>query len=485
MINKKIISNFFSPTILFVFTRYCTYFLYFVNSLIIAAKFGPYYLGIWGFLQLIIQYINQINFGIHHSVNVLISIEKNKVKYVQKIVGNSIVVITIMCILLLCFFVAIYQFDFQIGQKYNFFKYIWFILGIGCLGYFNSLFSNIYRVFGNLRYIALNQSIFPLCTFFCILFFEGETLLYSLLYCNVLSWLICFSIFVINQPISFRPQWSKKISLEIINKGFFLFIYNTCFYFILLSTRSFVSFFYEIREFGMFTFTFTLSQSIMLFFEALAFLIFPKILNKFSTSSSDQVLITLNKMRNVYITLVHLIVHIAIVIYPIVILFFPAYNTTTMLFSLFALTISTYSNSFGLAEYLMAKNKEIKLSFISLAILLVNIIICLYLSYYQGVSFIYLICSTLIAYFLYNLLVGWACFNLLKKDFHFFEFFKYVYPIKILFPFITSLFMILFYEKWYLNLIVLILFLFMNFSTFGLIYKEFMRFAKNPNIINI
>lgn len=75
----------------YLFTRYFTYGLQFVMSLIIAVRLGPYYLGIYGIIQLILNYINQINFGIPHSLNVLLVHNKQNLKKQNSLILNSIV----------------------------------------------------------------------------------------------------------------------------------------------------------------------------------------------------------------------------------------------------------------------------------------------------------------------------------------------------------------------------------------------------------
>ena len=70
--NSSIKAIFTNKIIIYLLSRYGTYGLQFLVSLSIAAKLGPYYLGIYGFINLIVSYFGQINFGIPHSLNVLL-----------------------------------------------------------------------------------------------------------------------------------------------------------------------------------------------------------------------------------------------------------------------------------------------------------------------------------------------------------------------------------------------------------------------------
>ncbi len=138
---NKLYSN---KIILYVLSRYSTYAILFVNSLFIAVSLGPYYLGIWGFITLIIQYINQIDFGISHSVNAIISVNKENEFYSRRIVGTSFLMIAIYSIIVFLIFIVMRIFNFNIGAKYNFYSYEIIVVLIGILGYFNSLLVLLY-----------------------------------------------------------------------------------------------------------------------------------------------------------------------------------------------------------------------------------------------------------------------------------------------------------------------------------------------------
>ena len=118
---KKGITN---PAIIYLVSRYGTYIIQFINSLFIAVYLGPYYLGIWGFINLVIGYIGQLNLGISHSVNVIVSINKQDEEYVRKIIGNGISMVLCLSIVIVMFFMLNKIGLIQIGSKYNFSNFI-------------------------------------------------------------------------------------------------------------------------------------------------------------------------------------------------------------------------------------------------------------------------------------------------------------------------------------------------------------------------
>ena len=184
VILKKTLTN---PPILYVISRYATYIIQFINSLFIAVYLGPYYLGIWGFINLILGYLSQINFGISHSVNVIISVDKDKEEYVEKVIGNGLTMIMFLCILVFIFFLFNYAGIISIGVKYDFKSFSILVCLIAITSHFNSLFSNIYRVFGKIFEIALNQSLLPFLIILIIIFFRGHYLLWALVIVNIIS----------------------------------------------------------------------------------------------------------------------------------------------------------------------------------------------------------------------------------------------------------------------------------------------------------
>src|SRR5690606_31787316 len=126
---------------------------------------------------------------------------------------------------------------------------------------------------------------------------------------------------------------------RIIKRGMFLFLYNTSFYLIMISSRTIISDYYDVSQFGLFTFSFTLANSILLLFESLQFLIFPKLINKLTNISPDSCMDFISTLRIPYITITHLLIHFGIMVFPIFITFFPNYIESTNIFRLIALTI--------------------------------------------------------------------------------------------------------------------------------------------------
>src|SRR5690606_23866599 len=142
------------------------------------------------------------------------------------------------------------------GIKFGFSDYEWLICALVVLYYFNPLFLNLFRIDGRITEIMLNQSLPPLMTLIVLLIFHSEQLvLYSALLAVLFSLATSFVVYFLRSPISIKLDFDLSVSKGMMLKGFYLFIYSMSFYFILISSRTFVSQLYSIQEFGYFTFS--------------------------------------------------------------------------------------------------------------------------------------------------------------------------------------------------------------------------------------
>lgn len=437
MIGIKTIMN--NGVAFYLASRYFTYFIQFVTSLIIAAELGPYYLGIWGFVLLILQYFQQFHLGIGNSFNVLYVQHRNDVRKCDNYIGNSIVLVTCLSAFVLLFYFYYLFYGIEIFEKYHVDKYLVWICLVAIMQYFVQFFINVFRVKNQLIRISFCQSIIVLLNFLCLFFFKGETLIEFLIAGYVVGNMLCILIALTSGDI---PGFSKiciKIDyqLEIIKKGLFLFIYNSCFLFIIISIRTIISHYYPVEEFGIFTFSFTLAHAFLLVLEAMSFIVFPKIISKMSSDNIVEVKDALITLRITYITSSHIMIYVAMICFPLIIFFLPKYSDAITSLNLIALTILMNVNSTGYNELLIANNKEKKMALFSSFALLLNCLIALFLVLLLRVSFSYVIIATLITYYLYTLMIVFdGCKHLGDKKIV--EVIVELMPLRLLIPYIIA-----------------------------------------------
>lgn len=469
----------------YIFSRYITYFIQFINSLLIAVFLGPVFLGIWGFFLLVCNYLSQMNFGISHSVNAIVSINKSNEDYSIKIFGSSIVMLIALSFILGLLFFVIELFDLDFGQKYGFHKYSLAVYLIVVFGFFNSLLVNVFRIYGKVFEIALQQSFFPILTILSFVFFKGENLLWSLITLNLLSVIITFIILVYRSPVSVKLNLDFKLIKLIQIKGWHLFLYNTSFYLIIISTRFFISGYYSVKEFGYFTFVFSMANAILLLLDAISFLVFPKMLNRFASDSDVIISRMLKETRNVYITLSHGLIHLLVFMSPFFFNFFSQYKETVNSLQIIALTIVLYTNSFGYQSLLIARGKEKILGKVSFFALSLNIALTYFFINYVHVKYNLAILGTLLTYFFYVFYVGFLVKKLLKESILAGELLASVFPYRFLVPYLCSLIIGLWNFPNVYNFIPLIIFLVCNITNIKAIFAFSRKILVNPNFVDV
>ena len=450
-----------NKVLLYIGSRYLIYGIQFVNSLFIAVALGPTYFAIWGFINLVLQYIAQFNLGIPYSLNVMLSINKNDSKKVKALLSSSFILYAILSIILIVFFFILNNSEIKLGEKYFFTEYWKIVIAIAILTHFNTLFTNYFRIENKLKEIIFFQSITPIAMLIAIFCAKEEILLRLLLWLMLIGQFISLLIYIMNTSWSFiKPQ--KEYIYALMQKGFYLFTYNACFYLIMLSTRTIVSSAYTVKEFGFFTFSFMLANTIMLLFDSFSFLIYPKTINRLNKANKDEMIHILHVIRTVYITSVHLVMYIFLSVFPFFIKLFPQYSSTFKSFALISMTVILYTNCFAYSSLLTARGKERTLCILAFIALLINVIMALFIVYVWQLKYEYTTLATLFAYIVYSILLSKYSYALITIQAKTQQLLKENFPIRLFLPFIMTLFIIITELPLYSYIFLLLFFIVVN-----------------------
>ena len=434
---KAVLKN---RVIWYLLTRYITYFIQFITSIFIAVKLGAYYWGIWGFILLVLNYFQVINFGISNALNVfLVQFKDNRI-YQNKYIASSIVSVGTICVIAFFLVGCYYWGNLTCLDKYEFSDYGYWVVIIAILAYYNNLFMVIYRVKNSLFEISFYQSIIPLLLAMILLFGSGRTLLYLFLYSYIVGNAISAIIFLLRGRITplFKGMESKFF-IDIWRKGFYLFIYNVSFYLILISTRTIISAFYSVETFGQFTFAFTLAHAILLLLEAFSFIIFPKVMARLNEENPEKVMAVIDKLRVNYIGISHGLIYLAMPCFPLLFMLFPQYQESLYVLNFISLTLLMRVNSFGFSSYLVVKNRDKEIARISLFTLIVNVGIALFLANWIELGYEYIIFSTMFAYMLYSYFCVSYSIPLLNKRMSIQQKLFLCFPLKTFIPYVVAL----------------------------------------------
>lgn len=367
-----------SPIAQYIGTRYITYGIQFVNSILIAKYLGVYYFGIYSFLQLVKQYMLYTGMTPSYSLNTILSTRKNESDFANKLWRNSLLLSTILIGGAFTIGVLVVQFYPELFDKYEFSNYSLSIFLIFALNSFNHLFVNLYRTYGLLKKINFFELVIPLSQL-CVLFFaKEEDLLYFLLFGTIISNLVSLLLFIYLPPLKVRLKFNKDIFKELLTRGFHLLLYNVSFSLILISSRTLVSMYYSTEELGYYTFAVNLSNAVFMIVGAFGFVMYPKLLNKIYTNSHAEVKTLLVQIRSIYITGCYLLTYIGFFSILFLEYILPQYTLAMPAFKILLLTQLILNNNFGYSILLVAKKREklmtIQALFAMLLIILISLV---------------------------------------------------------------------------------------------------------------
>ena len=471
---------------IYLATRYLTYGLQFVLSLVAAVRLGPYYLGVYGLVLLIISYFEQINFGIPHSLNVLLVHNKNDALRQEQYTLNSLAIFTainVVSIITAFFLLAMGEIKWGDYKIDNFLLII--VFTTVCI-YYNSVLTMVVRFRNRVNTLSIIGTIPVLFNFLVVFLFSEEALVYALLISTLVSYALTLIIFYYVNAFPKISIHSLSVACQkiLINKGLYLFLYNSCFYFILIGVRTLISSNYSVEEFGYFTFSFTLANAVLLLLGSLNTIIFPKTLDMMSCNDVDQKKEALRKLRVGYITSANLLIFLAMTCFPLVTMLFPKYEAALTSMNLIALAVLMNTHSYGYTSLLIAQNKEKLTSFISLSALLLSLILGCLLVYIVNVEFSYVVLSVMGGYLLFSFLSYYygnkelfGCASMKDTLCHFF-------PTRYSIPYIIALII----SVWQFEVLIwipLVVFLILNFKDFSYLVSLVKKLVNNPNVIDI
>ena len=143
----------------------------------------------------------------------------------------------------------------------------------------------------------------------------------------------------------------------------------------------------------------------MLLVEALIFLVSPKMISMYASADLEKIRINMRKIRFNYITLIHLLMYMALVVFPFVKLLFKQYTTISSAFIFVSLILMTQSFNMAFAQCLIARNKEKKAALSSLIALAINLVVGALLSRVFHVEYQYVMLSSVLSMMVFSILL--------------------------------------------------------------------------------
>lgn len=471
---------------IYITTRYITYALQFLLSLAIAVRLGPFYLGVYGMVNLVISYFGQINFGVSHALNVFLIHNKENRQVGDVYSYNALALYTYLNMVIVIGSAIISMAGWTKWGEYDLGLYFPLIIAISILTYYNSILTAIIRVRNEVNALSAIGSIGVFLNLCIVWFFKENSLVLALTLANLLACIltavICIRKGVFPQRQSRTLQLQKQKS--ILQKGLYLFLYNSCFYFILISIRTIISANYTVEEFGYFTFSFTIANAVMLLLDSFNTILFPKTIDLMSSDDNKKKADALEKMRVGYISTSHMLVYLAMICFPVLVWLIPKYMPALSSMNMIALAVLMNTNSYGYSNMLIAQNKECKAGFISAVSLIVNIILGLGLAKILNVEYSYIIIATLVAYMISSFLMAYEGDTILREKKSVSYTLKHFFPIRMFIPYMTAL-VISCTQIECLIFIPLLVFIILNYKDLQILKNIASKLIREPEVIDV
>ena len=477
-------SIFRNQLILYTISRYFISGLSFLTSLIIAYKLGAYYLGVWGLFLLLRRYFQIGNLGIPDSVTVLLVHNKDDEEKKNAFISSSLLLLSIISFVIVSISVIYNIFGFSYLERYNISWEFNVLCCIAILTLYNDLFFKIFRVYGRVYELIFYQSIIQVLSFVVTFLFSGISLVRALLFSYLIGNIFSILLFYYRRPFSFKKNIDLRIAKRVINKGFYLFLYNFFFYLIFLITRTVISSNYKVEEFGFFTFAYTLSNGVILLIDAIAALIVPKILDKYNTVNIEEIKNVINLLWDNYIKPCYGLMYLLIIVFTLLICFMNNYYHTFDIVIYTCITVTIQAHSFPYTTLLISKNKEKILAFVSILIMLLNSLLVLILVYILHVRYQYVVLGSWISYCVFSLLCVYFAHRIIGEDIKMYKLFKESFPVKITIP-LVFLLVIVYFELRYLICLPFLIYAYMNKQMIIVLMQSFKKIFFYPQIINI
>ena len=385
MLDKKIVNN----SLLFVVGKYLILLIGFFRTTFIAITLSKNNMGELVIVYLIVEYSSYLfSLGILNSINLQTSIDKNFSKNLnynnERIKKYYSLFFSIIFLTGLIFYASLYLSTSFYGDYIketitNNYNKIFIVI----LLYSIKAFCNMHnRLWENGRTLILSDFIFAL--FYClgITFLLNENLDNPI---NIILKVIIFSqicsIIASNIKFSFKYfiNFENKFLKKLLPLGILLMLQNMMELYFWGIDRLFISFYLNQENLASFHIAHTYGRGLMIFFAALTFLIYPRLITVLSSkkTTNEEIKRIISKAFSISETILVLAFSFYITFVPYLMnLILKKYDNFFYLFSFILIGLIIKSLTFFPVTFLISRKKQTQLIFNSFLFLM--ILICLY-----------------------------------------------------------------------------------------------------------
>jgi O-antigen/teichoic acid export membrane protein len=385
----------------FVFARYTIYGVQLLNTIWIGIILGPIGFATWSFIQLIMQYGAQLNFGLPFILTNQLAMHGVSSTEGSEALRRSVQLSKVVILSALLLFLGEYFFQVFSVIKFLSFPLFFAVLSTAVIQHYNQLWLAVARIENKLALIIFAQALPQILLSMVLLFTGAEYLVEILVGISLFSQIV---VYLLLRRVSIKENENQELGSMrfFIGESLKLFLYNAFFYLIIITTRAEVSYFHTKETFGQFSFAFIFINVLLLGMDALGFLWFPKMIKRFSELSNHLIVETLRRSQDLYLTIGKTLIMLIILGYPFINLLTDKYADAQIYLYVGILSIGFYLVSFGLAALLMAKSKNHWIAWMSVILFLVNLIFLTVAFSYFGMSAQWALLVTGLIYLIQN-----------------------------------------------------------------------------------
>jgi len=481
---NKFISN---EAFRFVFYKYLSFAIIFVNSFLLNLKLGVYVFGFYAFYKLLLSYSSYSNCGLNYALNVLPASEKITSSYkINKSFSDSLLYNFIFSLISVLFFLFLID-EYVIFETYNVTRYKYLLIIIYFFRQINILFVSYNRLNNNIKELNVNYLLPPILELILLCFsFQIEwDLFICVLYVYFFSQI---TLLIINLRTLNKLNYKFtgfEINRELLKKGVYQLLYNFSFYAIMLALRTIFSHSSSVEVFSEFSFVFSVSEALFLSTGAITFLMLPKLLNKISNLTNYKIFVEYNKHYNFSNSIICVF---SVLMIPILNLFFPVYDRVEEYLILMLIAQFFLNSSFVYNTILINKGKEDIMIYSGVFAILI-LFIAGFFSYLFSVESksIFILSSFIISALIYSSIIKiYACYKFSLAVFNFNFLITEIFLFKkvlILFVLLIMVFNNIF--TIYIFPILIVLHFLINYSSLKSLRKIIVLFLNNPNAIKL
>lgn len=363
----------------YVFIRYFSYGLQFLNTFLLSKYLGLSGYGTYSFILLLFSYFLYVNLGLNNSLNTILSIKKNNINFASKLWSAAFSGVWIVVLLFFCVVNLYLLLDNSLIDKYLDNIQFLYVSVIAVFSNINLMYVSLFRIYNKYTQINIQQTLPNLFVFIIVLIFNTKLSVNYILYVMLLANIVSFIVFIKTNDLKTAFNIKLSVLKVLFKKGIALVLYGFSYQFIFMSSLTIASIYYSKELFGIYSLASVISNALLMVTASFMFILYPKFINKFSRCNNEETLGFLFLIKNTYVIGVNLILYLTLPLIVVASMFYPEYNELFNLFKLLLISQLLLNEITGELQYLIVKNNERSIVFygflVSLFILLSNILV--------------------------------------------------------------------------------------------------------------